>query len=162
MNGFTENTTSGASEKPSRRDVVLTWDTACRMLPLVRHIVGDIVSRWQHLAQVQLEKERLDRHKRTLTWPERSRRYQLQEETAAGEKHLHEALTELQGLGVALFSPAQGLIGFPTRVNERPAFFSWQPGEESLQFWHFEEGSERLPIPVHWMKPSGVRLRSKS
>jgi len=34
MNGSTENQTSGASEQDGGRDIVLTWTTSHRMLPL--------------------------------------------------------------------------------------------------------------------------------
>src|SRR5262245_32600329 len=128
MNGSTENTKSGAFEKPSRRHAVLTLDTANRMLTLVRRIVDDLVQTQQHLNRLQPEQDRLDRQRRTLDWPERFRRYQLREEIAAEERHFQEASAELDVLGVMVFDVAKGRVGFPTIVNDRRAYFSWEPG----------------------------------
>jgi|SRR5579885_3568953 len=157
MNGSTENRTSGPSEKRSGHDVVLTWATAQRMLPLVRRIVEDIVGHLRDLARMRPEKDRLDRNKRTLAWPERARRYQLQEEIAAAERGLDSALAELDALGVSLIDADAGQVGFPTMVNSRRAFFSWRPGEDGLKSWHFEGEDERRPIPSHWARPVEAR-----
>lgn len=161
MNGFTENTTE-SSEKPERRDVIFTWSNARRMLPLVERIARDVLDLSRRLALIQPEKTRLDRQKRLLGWAERSRRYQLQEEINAGEKDLQAARAELAGLGLVLLDPAQGLIGFPTRVNDRRAFFSWQPGEYGLLYWHFADETVRRPIPTDWTKLADTRVLGKS
>src|SRR5438874_12735554 len=82
------DTTSSAPEKPERAEKVLTLTTARNMLPLVRRIVGDAVHSRQGLAKLQPERDRLERQRRTLSWPERSRRYELDEELAALERNL--------------------------------------------------------------------------
>src|SRR2546422_4983525 len=137
MNGSTGNM-SGAPEK--RGEIVLSLSTVQRMLPLVQRIVDDILQNQKALERLSPEQDRLDRQRRSLAWPQRQRRYQLREELSGAEHGLQEAFTELQGLGVALLNPDEGRVGFPTRVNDRPAFFSWRPGEE-LRFWHFAEDS---------------------
>ena len=49
-------------------------------------------------------------------------------------------------------------IGFPTIVNNRPAYFSWIPGDEALRFWHFADEIARRPIPPAWLRETeGVR-----
>ena len=60
------------------------------------------------------------------------------------------ALAELQELGVELLDPAVGRVGFPTVVNDRPAFFSWRLGEEVLEHWHFVGETIRRAIPTAW------------
>jgi hypothetical protein len=130
------------------------------MLPLVRHIVADVMDCQARLVQMQAEKDRLDRHRRDLSWPERSRRYQLQEEITGSERHLREALGELDNLGVALDRDS-GEVGFPTMVNKQKAFFSWRPGEDALSFWHYAGERDRHTIPASWTKPES-RSRSKS
>jgi hypothetical protein len=159
MNESTENRASEALEK-RRRDVILTLSAASKMLPLVQHIVEEIVVSQSRLAVMQCEKERLDRHRRDLSWPERERRYHLDEEITLREKDLRAAVGELGSLGVELVDPVSGHVGFPTLVNKRRAYFSWLPGESALQHWVYSDESERRPIPANWAK-SDTRKKSK-
>lgn len=152
MNGFTENTASGASERPDRRDEPVTLETASRMLPLACRVVHDILRHRGRLGELLPEQERLDRERRTLTWPERLRRYNLREEIASEEHDLQDALAELEVLGLNLLDPVAGRLGFPTVVNDRPAFFSWTPAEEEITFWHYADESLRRRIPGSWVK----------
>jgi hypothetical protein len=161
MSGSAGNTASSASEKPGRKDVVLTLTVAARMLPLVKGIVADILHNQETLLSLQPEQDRLDRQRRTLSWPERLRRYEVNEDVARAERELEQAIGELDKLGVILVDIWEGQIGFPTLVNGRRACFSWKPGEETLVYWHFEGESTRRPIPPSWSKMTNVRLRSK-
>jgi hypothetical protein len=162
MNGSRGNMASGAPEKPGRRDRMMNLPTAQRMLPLVRRIVADVLERQGILGRLQPEQDRLDRHKRDLAWPERQRRYQVREEIAGAEADLESALAELHELGVSLLDPDLGRVGFPTVVNNQPAFFSWQPGEEKIQTWHFAEDSKCRPIPPGWNKVGDISLTGMS
>jgi hypothetical protein len=157
MNGSTENRASGAFEKPNGPDAVLSLTTARRMLTLVRQIVEEILGRGRRLERLHAEKHRLDRQRRTLNWPERSRRYQLQDEIADEEQGLQEAASELGALGVLLLDAGRGKVGFPTLVNERRAFFTWQPGEDGLKYWHFLGENVRRTIPPGWGKVAESR-----
>ncbi len=152
MNGSTGNKAFGASEKPEREDIVLSLSTAQRMLPLVQRIVEDVMRGQHTLVRLQPERDRLFRQRRSLAWPERQRHYQVQEEITAAERGLEEAHEEMQGLGLTLLDSEIGRIGFPTLVNDRRAFFSWQPGEDGLHSWHFAEESVCRPIPAAWMR----------
>src|SRR5262249_2401077 len=129
-----------------------------RMLPLVQRVVEDILTDRKTLNRLQPEQERLDRHRRDLVWLERRRRYQIHEEVAAAERHLHAALEELGMLGVALLEPDTGRVGFPTRVNDGQASFSWPPGETTLGWWHFAEETAGRPIPSAWWNVTGNTL----
>jgi hypothetical protein len=149
MSGPTEFRTSESSEKS--RPVAFTWSVAARMLPLIERIVSEILTRRRCLAGMYPEKARLDRRRRDLTWPDRSRRYQLQEEIATEEQNLTSARAELEFLGVALLDD-DGEVGFPTVVNDQAAFFSWKPGEKELRYWHFPNDTQRRTIPVAWTK----------
>src|SRR5262245_5547190 len=150
MNGSTGNMASGAPEQ--RGEIVLSLSTVQRMLPLVQRIVDDILLYQNSVQQLGPEHDRLDRQRRTLAWPQRQRRYQLRDQLAEIERGLHDAMQELQDLGVALLDPEVGRVGFPTRVNDRPAYFSWRHGEEGLRHWHFADDSVFRPIPAAWMK----------
>src|SRR5438874_12645796 len=102
MNGSTENRAHGASEKPGRRETPLNLPTARSMLPLVERILGDILHDQKNLDKLLPEQNQLDRHRRDLSWPERARRYRLQDEVAGTERHLQDALAELASLGLQL------------------------------------------------------------
>lgn len=159
MNGFTENRASGASERPGRNDLVLTWGASQAMLPLVGRIARDVVRYHRQLATLQPERGRLDRARHGLDWPGRARRYQVQEEIVALEKDLLAALAELEALGLSLLDGPNGLVGFPTLVNDRRAYFSWQLGEESLEFWNYAGDTIRRPVPASWTKAPRERVR---
>ena len=151
----------GSSAKNKRKEVNLDLSTAQNMLPLVRSIVQDIVVMQEKLIRLQPEQENLERHRRELVWQERDRRYQIEEELVAAGKKLKEAITELGGLGVSLLDGQRGYIAFPTRINGRSAVFSWQPGEENVVFWSYEEEELRRPIPSDWTSGTPMRMKSK-
>ncbi len=161
MNGSTENTASDAPEKGGGGDRLINLGTARRMLPLVCRIVEDVLDCQRRLAQLRPEQDGLDRHKRTLAWEQRSRRYALREEIADLEQKHQQSLTELSLLGVALLGPDDGRVGFPTLVNNRQAFFSWRPGEETIGHWHFQGETARRTIPAAWLKAADINLVQK-
>jgi hypothetical protein len=161
MNGSTENRASGAPKKPGGPDNVLSLTTARQMLTLVRPIVEEVITRGRQRERLLREKERLDRQRRTLGWPERSRRYQLQDEIAAEERHIQEAAAELEELGLVLLDLELGKVGFPTMVNERRAFFTWQSGEEGLKHWHYLGETARRAIPPSWIAAGEGRRPGK-
>ena len=157
MSGFTEKRASGPSEQSGGEPIVLTWGAAGAMLPLVGRIAADVVRLHDRLARLLPEKDRLDRMRRALAWPDRARRYELQEEADAILKELQEMAAELEVLGVALLHGPTGLVGFPTVVNDRAAYFSWKPGEESLGFWNYADDLIRQPVPASWTRPPRER-----
>jgi hypothetical protein len=152
MSGSRSYPTSDASEKPESGEVVLSLKTVQKMLPLVRHIASDIVASHRTVIRLQPEEERLDRQRRTLDWPGRARRYEVKEELAKSEKEREIALAELRDLGLVLLHETEGRIGFPTMVNNRRAYFTYQPTEESLQSWQFADEDTQRPIPATWLK----------
>lgn len=162
MNGYRGNAASDAPEKPTRREIVLNLNTARRMVTLVQRVVEDILQSQNNLNRLQPEQERLDRNRRSLAWPERRRRYQLREELLAAERQLHDAMDELESLGLALLDTDTGRVGFPTLVNNRPAYFSWRPGEDGVSTWQFAEDSKCRPIPAAWFKADDVPVAGKT
>jgi hypothetical protein len=164
MSGFTDFQASGASETSGLSDVVMTWETAQSMIPLVRHIVADVLCHSERIGQLQPERDRLDRKRHGLQWPERQRRYQVTEELTRAEEDLLNARSELAGLGVVLLDDVAGQVGFPTMVNNRRAFFSWRTGEDRVASWHYADNLRRRPVPEEWKeqalehapRPSGL------
>ena len=150
MSGFTEYQASGASDLGGRPEVVLTLEQAERMLPLVSRVIADILNLIRRVETIGPEKDRLDRHRHDLVWPERQRRYQLTEELTRSILELQTARNELDALSVTLLDPESGLVGFPTLVNNQRAFFTWKSGEVGISYWQFADGSRRRPVPAAW------------
>lgn len=151
----------GSSAKSKRKEINLDLGTARQMLPLVRIIVKDIVEKRTQLEKLQPEQDSLDRHRRDLVWQERERRYRIQEDIDAAETALKAAVGELNQLGVALTDFNNGHVAFPTRINGRPALFSWRPEEENVCYWSYEEEEVRRPIPSDWTPGTPLRLKGK-
>lgn len=164
MSGFTENRESEASEQLGIPARMMTWHGSRAMLPLVSRIAEDVTKEHGRLIELRAELSRLEQHRRELPWSLRARRYQLEDEIAATEKNYRAVVAELELLGVALLEAETGLVGFPTLVNQRRAYFSWRPGEETLLFWNYASDRIRRPVPQDWTElPREVRSkRSKT
>jgi hypothetical protein len=147
------NRAPGSSGKPRRRTTVLDLSTARRMLPLVRGIVADIQDKLQVIDRLTPVQENLDRHRRDLVWAERCNRYRVHDDLNAAERGIRDALAELNRLGVTLLDPVDGEVGFPTRVHDRSAFYTWRPGEDTVAHWSFEGEGFRRAIPAEWGGP---------
>jgi hypothetical protein len=145
--------------KQKRKDSPIDINTACQMLPLVRSIVSDIVVTREKLEKLTPEQEKLEKNRRSLDWSGRDRRYNIKDEITSAEKDLAGAVTELANLGVALVDAGSGQVAFPTRINGRPAAFSWQVGEESLGYWHYVGEDLRRPIPNDWIHITSSNTR---
>jgi hypothetical protein len=161
MNGSTENRASDADEQLNPQQVVLNLGVARRMLPLLRRIAADILHEQRLLAQLGLEQETLDHQRQTLAWPQRQRRYEVHEEYAVARRHLEEALAELEVLGVTLIDAVTCQLGLPTVVNGKLAYFSWKPGEPTIQYWHFPGETERRLIPANWSESSTAPRKAR-
>ena len=151
----------GSSAKSKRKEVNLELSTARQMLPLVRCIVQDIVDKQSQLLKLEPEQDSLDRHRRDLVWAERERRYRIHEEILGTEKAIKSAVGELNDLGVVLIQSGAAEVVFPTRINGRPAVFSWQIGEDNVNHWNYEDESLRRPIPADWTPGTPLRLKGK-
>lgn len=146
----TPNRASNPAGKPRKKDITLDLTTARQMLPLVKSIVTDIVASRTTLNSLTPEQERLDRHRRDLVWQERERRYQVRDEIAAAERSLTHAVTELTELGVSLLDAEAGVVDFPTKINGRPAAYTWKLDDKTISFWHYAGEEARRPIPADW------------
>ena len=151
MNGYPKRA-SRPSKSQDRSGIVLDLPTVRKMLSLVRQIIADVLDAEKQMIPLLWEQEGLDRNRRTLNWPERQRRYFLQDEVGRIEQRRKHAIAELKELGVQVLDVKNGRVGFPTIVNTKPAFFSWQAGEDEVAFWHFADDQRRRPIPVSWTK----------
>src|SRR5947208_2613270 len=94
-----------ASSRRRSRANLFHLHQADTMLPLVAHIVEDVQTCWQNLLKLEKEQDDLDRRRRELTWPERSRRYQVADEITSEQARLRDAAIELEDLNVILVDP---------------------------------------------------------
>ncbi len=132
------------------------------MLPYVRSIVTDVVQTASRLTELSPEQAVLEDSRRSLNWSNRQRRYHVQDEIQRAQANLLLAVSELDALGVKLADENNGAVEFPTRINGRPAAFSWQLGEDALRFWRYTGEELRRPIPVDWHSGGTVsRYRSE-
>ena len=161
MSGSTDNRASRAAENPPDRSKVFDLALARRMLPLVLRIADDLILAQKQIVGLLPEQEQLDRQRRTLAWPERYRRYQLREEIAACEQSGLRAIEELESLGLVVLDVDHARIGFPTLVNNRRAFFSWQPGEDGILYWSYVGEDHRQTIPVSWLKQANLTVAGR-
>lgn len=166
MNGFAEPRASGSPEGDGLSENLMTWEAAHAMLPLVSRVSADVLTCQARLDRLATEKESLDATRLKLAWPRRERRYEVDREIATRLAELDGLRNELQGLGVTLLDAGSGLIGFPTIVNDRRAFFSWKPGEVGLAWWNYLGEKERFAVPSSWTKdhpaPRSARTRTRS
>lgn len=161
MNGFSKKA-SRPAKPSSKTEPLFELPVVCRMLPLIQRIAQEIADTEHRLGILRGEQDRLERQRRNLEWPERKRRYQIQEEITDADKRRRNAVSELEGLGVALVDGELGLVGFPTIVNNKLAFFSWMLGEDTVKFWHYggDEGRRRT-IPDSWSRQTPARAAGK-
>lgn len=117
-----------------------TVATANKTLPLVRAIVGDIVTLHRDVSE---RKDRLDRlrQRRSQSRPRKEDLYgeevdQIEQDLDKDVLRLQGYVAELHDIGIELKDPAVGLVDFPTVVEGKQAYLCWQLGESEVQFWH--------------------------
>jgi hypothetical protein len=161
MSGPSQRAT-GPSGQPRRKSISIELSTARQMLPLVRSIVQDIVDSRTTVIRLSGEQDALDRQRRNLSWESRRRRYLLSDELNTANKAYSAAVGELTQLGVNLVDESSGSVDFPTRINGRPAAFTWQMGEDGVRFWRYADEEQRRPIPTDWQQGTALRSRGES
>ena len=116
---------------------LFTIEQANASLPLVRAIVRDIV----HLSNSILDcRQRLDE----LSAGREDEESDIYDEELAQTEEILEQDTdrlksfmlELQDLGVELKSMTEGLVDFPSMMDDRLVYLCWKYGEEEVAFWH--------------------------
>jgi hypothetical protein len=129
---------------------IFSIEQARAMLPLLRLIVTDI-----SLAHRDLT-ERKSNLRRMLRRNEGKARFQIydaeiteiQEDLKNDSAHLDEYVSELEQLGVILRSAHDGIVDFPTVVDDMPAYYTWQMEQQDIVDFHRadESTADRKPI----------------
>ncbi|MDP6447470.1 MAG: DUF2203 domain-containing protein [Pirellulaceae bacterium] len=123
--------------EPYRPRKLFTVEEANNCLPLVKAIVADVVATSAELVD---RRQRLD-HLTDGREPEPGDVYgdelaDIGQELARDEERLKEYLQELHELGVELKSPMDGLIDFPSVMDDRVVYLCWKHGEPEVLYWH--------------------------
>jgi len=122
-----------------------TVDEANQTLPLVRRIVGDIVSTHQRLLGLIDEYRAYDPDSEVL----KARRRELEEEMRELTDRVNGFVAELGEIGAEFKDFEDGLVDFHGRLDGRAVLLCWKLGEESVEWWHELEagyrGRQRLP-----------------
>jgi hypothetical protein len=125
------------SSEPYRPRKLFTVEQANAVLPLVRSITQDLV---------QLSREVMERRERLAVLtagrsttpgdPYSEELAQIEEELEKESAQLREYVEELRELGVEPKSGPEGLIDFPSMMDDRLVFLCWKLGESEVTFWH--------------------------
>lgn len=101
-------------------------DLASRALPLVRHIVGDVVRRYANWQEAVTRFEYATARSSAGTPDAEADR--LQHEAQALATEIDGFVRELAQLGIECRDLAEGLVEFPGETGT----FQWRPGEEEV------------------------------
>ena len=124
---------------------MFTAEEANATLPLVRAICRDLSSLSQEVA------DRKDRLSVLLAGrdenrddPYRQELVQIEEELKRDTRRVEEYVQELRDLGLEPIDDLDGLVGFPSMMDDRVVFLSWRLDEPEVLHWHeIEEGFSR-------------------
>jgi hypothetical protein len=116
---------------------LFTVEQANAVLPLVRAITSDLV---------RLSREVTERRERlallsagrsaTAKDPYTEELAQIEEELDKDTEQLQAYVEELRELGVEPKSGPEGLVDFPSMIDERLVFLCWKLGENEVLHWH--------------------------
>lgn len=107
------------------------------MLPLVRHIVSDILL-LSHAIEVQRERLRgIDALPATIDQPDyRDELSDIRTSLIHDEQRLAACYSELSSLGLEAHTPFDGSVDFPAVMNRRRVRLCWHPDDEQVDHWH--------------------------
>lgn len=119
---------------------LVSIELANRMLPLVRHIAGDLQQQFlivtglkERLSQLRRRRRKSNRQSDALYQDEV---VQFESDLEAAQEQLDRYVAELEKLGLVVVDASRGAIGFPARMDGREVRLSWMPGEEEVGWWH--------------------------
>jgi len=115
---------------------IFTVEDANRSLPLVRAIVTDLV----RLSQEVIERRQRLVHltagrNRVAGDPYGEELAHIEQELEKDALQLQEYVEELRQLGVEPKGP-EGLVDFPTLMDDRLVYLCWKLGEPEVLYWH--------------------------
>jgi hypothetical protein len=115
-----------------------TVDEANQELPRVRRIVEQIAQLSAMLPELedQARIAEYESKREHATAAERERHQQARDAVSGAELELLKAVASLNGLGIQLKGPLEGLIDFPSYRDGELIELCWKLGEERVEHWH--------------------------
>jgi len=115
-----------------------TVDEANKELPRVRPIVEQISELSTLLPELE-DQARIAEYqskRKTGRAEDRDRHQQARDAVSGAELELLKAVASLNGMGIQLKGPLEGLIDFPSYRDGEPIELCWKIGEEKVAHWH--------------------------
>ncbi|HEY4889557.1 MAG TPA: DUF2203 domain-containing protein [Candidatus Dormibacteraeota bacterium] len=115
-----------------------TVDEANKELPRVRRIVAQIAELSAMVPELE-DQARIAEYesKRPAAGAEdRDRHQQARDAVSGAELELLKAVASLNGMGIQLKGPLEGLIDFPSFRDGELIELCWKLGEERVEHWH--------------------------
>lgn len=115
-----------------------TVEEANQELPRVRRIVAQIaelsallpeLEDQARIAEYELKRERAGNEAK-------GRHQQARDAVSGAELELLKAVAQLNGMGIQLKGPLEGLIDFPSYRDGELVELCWKLGEERVEHWH--------------------------
>jgi hypothetical protein len=132
---------------------IIAIEEANRMLPLLRQIVGDIMSHWEKIidkrTQLECIEKGIDASGRGAAPADRESRTQaLKFELNYLIDKINNYIREVEELGCFVEEFKRGIVNFPSLYNGRKVFLCWKPDEAAVNHWHEldETFNDRVPI----------------
>lgn len=128
-------------------DKQFTLAQATATLPLVRHIVGDIMTEYRRWQELVREFEVVAASSRAEMPDPRAEQLQRQAQSLATD--IESFVAELAALGVQFKGYDLGLVDFPSELDGRAVLLCWRFDEPSIGFYHDADAgyAGRQPIP---------------
>jgi hypothetical protein len=115
-----------------------TVDEANQELPRVRRVVEQIAELSALLPELedQARIAEYESKRPSGSADDRDRHQQARDAVSGAELELLKAVANLNGMGIQLKGPLEGLIDFPSYRNGEQIELCWKLGEERVEHWH--------------------------
>ena len=115
-----------------------TVEEANEDLPRVRRIVTQIaeLSALRPELEDQARIAEYDSKRESANAEQKERHQQARDAAIAAELEWLKAVASLNGLGIQLKGPLEGLIDFPSYRDGEPVELCWKLGEDKVAHWH--------------------------
>ncbi len=132
---------------------IISIDEANRMLPLLRHIVDDIMANWEKIivkrTQLECLEKGVESEMSTADVQDRDAHVDtLKSELNRLIDRINSYIREVEELGCFVEEFKRGIINFPSLYCGRKVFLCWKPEEATVGHWHEldETFNDRVPI----------------
>src|SRR5258708_24130706 len=115
-----------------------TVDEANKELPRVRRVVAQIAELSALLPELEDEARiaEYESKRPTAGAEDRDRHQQARDAVGGAELELLKAVATLNGMGIHLNGPLEGLVYFPSHRDGEPIVPCWKRGRERREHWH--------------------------